>query len=133
MVVRKIMYVQFPKTLFFILHLLGQFLLLHVITLPCHQDIILHHHSLDPLYRDTLPPLVAEDPHPFIIRGPPHLLEGAPPLRMVLMDHLLRGDEVSLNITPQLEKKEDLRGRERLLPRTGGTTGGMVCAPCKVI
>lgn len=44
---------------------------------------------------------------------------------MVLMDHLLRGDEVSLNITPQLEKKEDLRGRERLLPRTGGTTGGM--------
>lgn len=44
---------------------------------------------------------------------------------MVHMDHLLKGDGVNPNITLQLEKKEDMRGRERLLPRIGDMTGEM--------
>lgn len=103
----------------------GQFPLLHVITLPCPQDIILRHHSLDPLYRDTLLPLVAGGLHLFIIKEPLHPLAGAPPPLMVHMDHLLKGDGVNPNITLQLEKKEDMRGRERLLPRIGDMTGEM--------
>lgn len=113
------------------LFLSGLFLLLHVITLPCPPDIVLHHRSQGPLYRDTLLPLVAGDLRPPIIQEPPRLLVDVPPPRMVHVDHLLRGGEVSPNIVPLLEKKAGMREREHRLPRIGDMTGGMVCALSK--